>query len=227
MQGYAAMRSVRDQAWVLWAAATGLGTFGELFGWEGVEGGNWTPEVQAQIVGNRRKFEGYIRAHVIGKRSGLSEEAQIELLRWDRMFNQEAHRGLFTLFRASQDIIGPKGHKFSLVPFPDDMLDAMFLNRSTEINWMILRLLPFVRRKETHYDGWVTKWKLLDDSFKFMHRGFTELGKKIAPAFAEMMDKKFGFDENVFFEKSVRKTKDPAKETTNAEETSASTSQNP
>ena len=199
MQGYAAMRSVRDQAWVLWAAAKGIGTFGELFGWEGVVGTDWTPEQEAKIVSNRRKFEGFIRSNVIGKRSGLSDDSQAELLRWDRMFNQEAHRGLFTLFRASKDVLDPKGRGFSLVPYPDETLDAMFLNRSTEVNWMILRLLPFVRRKETYYDSWSSKWKLLDNSFKFMHRGFSELGKKIAPAFTEMLEKKFDFDDQLFF----------------------------
>lgn len=209
MQGYAVMRSVRDQAWVLCAAASGMATFGELFGWEGANGEILSAEDQERVVGNRRKIEGFIRAQLIGKRSGLSEEAQFELLRWDRMFNQEAHRGLFTLFRSSQNLMDSKGPRFSLVPQSDEILDGMFLNRSTEINWMILRLLPFVRRKETYYDGWAEKWKLLDESFVFMYRGLAEMGKKIAPAFVEMMDTKFKFDPTMFFFEPTPKPKTP------------------
>jgi hypothetical protein len=69
-----------------------------------------------------------------------------------------------------------------------------------ELNWIALRLLPYMRRPETpHSDDWNAKWKLLDESFKFMFDGFSELGKKIAPAYYEMLQAKFTSDPSIRF----------------------------
>src|SRR6478672_4766871 len=41
---------------------------------------------------------------------------------------------------------------------------AMFINRSNELNWMILRLIPCMRRKELVWgDEWTKKWDLLEE----------------------------------------------------------------
>src|SRR6266536_355689 len=57
LQGYIIQRSIKDQAFVLCAAATGLASFGALFGWEGVPEVKWTEEQQELVVKNRRKIE--------------------------------------------------------------------------------------------------------------------------------------------------------------------------
>ena len=38
-----------------------------------------------------------------------------------------------------------KGKGFELGPGTDDISEAMFLNRSLETNWMLHRLLPYMR----------------------------------------------------------------------------------
>ena len=38
---------------------------------------------------------------------------------------------------------------------------------------------------------WARKWKVLDESFRQMLEGLSNLGKKLADAFIEMMDSKF------------------------------------
>jgi hypothetical protein len=89
---------------------------------------------------------------------------------------------------------------FKLGPSPDDLAASMFLNRSMELNWIALRLLPYMRRPETLLsDDWNTKWNLRDNSFKFMFDGFSELGKTIAPAYYEMLQSKFKFNSSVHF----------------------------
>jgi hypothetical protein len=63
----------------------------------------------------------------------------------------------------------------------DPIAASMFLNRSTESNWMILRLLPYMRKQETvGNEDWAKKWKILDESFRFMTDGLAGLRKKIA-----------------------------------------------
>ena len=200
MQAYIIQRSLKDQIFPLCAAANGIASFDSLFGWEDLAGEPWSDEKYGKIIKNRMKIEDKIVRHIIGQDSGLSEGAQAELLRWNRMFNWEAHRGLFTMFRASQRIA--VDNKFSMVlgPSSDELNEAMYMNRCTEIGWMILRLLPFMRRAETPKDEvWDRKWKLLDDSFKMMVDGLGGLGKKIAPAFTELIGVRFNFDPSVYY----------------------------
>jgi hypothetical protein len=74
---------------------------------------------------------------------------------------------------------------------PDEANDVMYVNRSNETNWMILRLLPYMRRAETPDNAeWTRKWKVLDNSFRQMLESLSSLGKKIGDAFIEMMDTK-------------------------------------
>jgi hypothetical protein len=157
-------------------------------------------EQYGQVIKNRMKIEDKIVRHIIGKDSGLSDDAQAELLNWNRLFNWEAHRGLFSMFRASHRVVVEKKFDMVLGPTADDLNDAMYMNRCAEIGWMILRLLPFMRRAETPKDeDWDKKWKLLDDSFKMMVDGLGGLGKKIAPAFTEMIGAKFNFDSSLYY----------------------------
>ena len=99
LQGYVIQRSVKDQAFVLWGAASGFATFGQLFGWEGLPGGERSKEQEAQVIKNRMVIERDIREKLIGKDSGLSCSTQMELERWNQMLNAEAHRGLYSLPR--------------------------------------------------------------------------------------------------------------------------------
>jgi hypothetical protein len=193
LQGYALQRSIKDQIFVLWAVANNIVDSSELFGWqEGLALDGTRDEAMKKTAENRMKTERKIRSLIIGKESGLSEGAQAELLGWEQMFNAETHRGLFTLVDAFKDAL-----KRTLVvvgPNPDEMSDAMFFNRSNELNWMILRLIPCIRRREIVWgDEWAKKWDLLEESFRMMNEGLADLGKKIPLAHLEMIETKFKF----------------------------------
>jgi hypothetical protein len=137
------------------------------------------------------QVEAKIVRSLIGSSSGLSKESQTELEKWNRMFNWEAHRGLMTMYRLSSALY--KGElPLTIAPTSDEMNESMYMNRCHELGWMMLRLLPYMRRAETPLDvNWDKKWMLLDDSFKMMVDGLAGLGKKIAPAVLEMVQAKF------------------------------------
>lgn len=196
MPGYALQRSLTDQIFILWAAATKMATFDVLFGYPDFPSDPPpTPEVQTR---NRFKIERQIRDKLIGKSSDLSESSKVELLVWERLFNMEIHRGILSSTRMMSELM--KGRGFALGPATDDVAEAMFLNRSLETNWMIHRLLPYMRRKECAANAeWAKKWQVLDESFKFMMDGFVALGKKIGPAFVEVISTKFNFDPQMTF----------------------------
>jgi hypothetical protein len=61
-------------------------------------------------------------------------------------------------------------------------------------------MLPFTRRADKSQSAdWDEKWNLLDESFAFMFRGFSALGKAIAPAYEEMLAAKFKFGPETFY----------------------------
>jgi hypothetical protein len=195
LQGYIIQRSIKDQAFVLCAAASGIAGFGRLFGWEGLPEGQTLEARQDLVIKNRRKVEGMIKDRLIGRRSDLKPETIKLLLKFDQMFNIEAHRGLFSLFRESHKLMVEHKLDVSLVPSSDPLRDAMFVNRATETNWMVHRLVPYMRRKDTPADEqWANNWRLLDDHFRWMVEGLGAIGKEIAPAFIEFIDAKFTFN---------------------------------
>ena len=203
LQGYIIQRSLKDQAFAMCAAANGTDTFARLFGWEGASASPWSKEQYAQVIKKRMQIEDKIVRNLIGKDSGLSNEAQTELLLWNRMFNWEAHRGLLTMFRLSHKLLEGK-LPITIAPTPDEMNESMYMNRCTELDWMILRLLPYMRRAETPKDAdWDNKWKLLDNSFKMMVDGLGGLGKKIAPAVVELVQSKFAFSTQTYYFEAI------------------------
>src|SRR5438067_277695 len=60
----------------------------------------------------------------------------------------EVHRAFFSQSRAAQKLTVEKDLTLSLGPPPDDLAASMFLNRSMELNWIALRLLPYMRRPQ-------------------------------------------------------------------------------
>lgn len=199
LQGYIIQRSIKDQAFAVCALASGANSFANVFGWDGVGASPWSKEQYGKIIKNRMQVEDKIVRNLIGVNSGLSPESQSELEKWNRMFNWEAHRGLMTMYRLSSALYEGK-LPITIAPTPDEMNESMYMNRCHELGWMILRLLPYMRRAETPSDaGWDRKWTLLDDSFKMMVEGLAGLGKKIAPAVVEMVQTKFAFSTHTYY----------------------------
>jgi hypothetical protein len=198
LQGYALQRSIKDQVFILCAIANNMIGFNEMFGWQGLTLDATRTEENRKMAANRMKTEHKIRSVIIGNESGLSEETKDELLNWDLLFNVETHRGLFTLFDALGDAL--KGKLDVVGPSPEEKNDAMFINRSNELNWMILRLIPCMRRKELVWsDEWRKKWDLLEESFRMMNEGFADLGKKIPLGHLELIETKFKFGTDHYY----------------------------
>lgn len=200
LSSYVILRSVKDQAFALAAAANKVAKIPTLFGWEGFDGEPWTKEQYGQIIKNRMKTEDKIVRNLIGTQSNLSQASQDELTQWNRMFNWEAHRGLFSLFRIAHKVKETKKLEMNLGPSSDETLETMYTNTCMQLAWMILRLLPYMRRTETPKDAdWDKKWKLLDDSYRRMLDSLAKMGKKIAPAVIELVDKKFAFGPDIYY----------------------------
>jgi hypothetical protein len=95
-----------------------------------------------------------------------------------------------------------KGHgSLPIVPAFSEAPVAMFINRYSEIGWMLLRLLPALQPPDSIFsEAWRAKWDLLDECFEQTVHSLTEqLGKPIGAAVVELVHSKFPFNSRSVF----------------------------
>lgn len=199
LDGYALLRDLKDRAIFLAAIVNGLSSFSALYGYKDLKGTMSKEDFQEKVFQARLKEEKRILEYMVRKKSGLDENHLIELERWERMFNQQVHGSRFTFFVEGSEWL--KGEKpISLAPSPKESSIAMYINRSNETCWMLLRTLPFLQLKYKNFgDEWAEKWKVLDASFRYTIEGLGSLGKKIADAIIALVDMKFSFTPELFY----------------------------
>jgi hypothetical protein len=133
-----------------------------------------------------------------GKRSGLADDVQADLKLWDDMFHVEMHGGTFSLMTELQQL--KQGNALQIGPSVVQNAYVMYINRSSELGWMVTRLLPYVQMSENAFgDAWHRKREILDDSFRYMLEGLDSLGKRIGASFITMMDDKFAFKQPFYY----------------------------
>jgi len=193
LDGYASMRDIKDRAVMLAGLAHNMTTFPRIFGGL-VPAPGELEEYERKSVRNRKNEENRIANLIAGKESGLSPDTQRELKRWDGLFHREVHGGFLSLV---QEMDAPtRGVAPVIGPTFDTQSFAMYMNRSTEMGWLIVRLLPFLQMSENSFgEEWQVKHSVLDDSFRFMVQGLSSLGKRIGDAFTTLVDEKFSFRE--------------------------------
>jgi len=79
---------------------------------------------------------------------------------------------------------------------------VIYINRSAEIGWLIVRLLPFLQITTGAFSfEWEAKRTILDDSFRYMVEALGAGGKRMGKSFVTMLDTNFSFKQPfVYFE---------------------------
>lgn len=194
LQAYSLLRNTFDDT-VLTSAC--LQKFTDFYSIEGLIAGKKL-DVTA-IKKNRKKTEFKVRQIMTGSKSGLSQETQNQLSHWDNMFDLEVHGGRLSI-SASKDWL--KGTKpLPVLPQFDKNEFAIFMNRHSEIGWMLHRLIPALQPKDIPLPtAWTDKWHALDESFEQTVNALTQqLGKKIGAAIVEFVKIKFPFNPQFTF----------------------------
>jgi hypothetical protein len=154
---------------------------------------------------NRQKTDNNrITQEFTGKSSGLSKEAQDDLKLWESMFNIEVHNATLTWTQDMQSLHDRKEQpKFGPSRTEDGYV--IYQNRSAELGWMLVRLLPFIQPYESALGTeWITKRKALDDAFHCLSEDLSVVVKRrIGASFIELMDKKFNFKDPFFYFEST------------------------
>jgi hypothetical protein len=192
LDGYALQRNLKDQAIFLGAVVEGISSFPALYGLkEPPASASWGEKDHKAVLYHRQDEERLIFERMIGKNSGLDAEHIEALKRWNRVFNMQVHGARLSTMRELYAWIQDK-KEFAVGPRMDDDGFAIYMNRFTEIAWMILRALPFLQTEKMCFnEHWQGEWIVLDDSLRSSVEGLGSLGKKIAPAFIAMIEAKF------------------------------------
>jgi hypothetical protein len=86
------------------------------------------------------------------------------------------------------------GQLLPICPQPTIRSFTAYMNRFSEVCWMLLRTFPLLQlTRKAFGEKWTDKWRVLDDSFLAMAKGLEELGKPIGAAIIELLDKSFHF----------------------------------
>ncbi len=195
--GYSLLRDLKDRSIFLGAIIHKLTNFSLLAGIEGLK--TISREDMKTIISKRRKEESQIHDLMLGKKSCLPSEVLDELEFWEKLFHEEVHGSKFTLAEIGTDWM--KGTApLHLEPIPNKSGMGMYMNRASEIGWLLTRTLPFLQLTENSFgDEWKTKYHILDESFRVMVQGLEKMGKKIATAFIFFVDNKFSFPDNLYY----------------------------
>ena len=190
LEGVPRLRFLKESAVFIAAIHTGKTTYDKLMGAEGTSHGRAIPSKEAmdQIRKKRQNEERKLLGLTLRKKSGLTQEQQAELERWESFFNMETHNGFLT--QALEFLDRP----VSVAPNPSDDSCSLFINRFCEIQWMLHRTIPFLQLSTKMFnDEWHKKWNLLNQSFQFMQQNLADTGKPIGTVFIEFMELKFPF----------------------------------
>ena len=203
MKGFALLRDLKDQAIACGAVVNGLTDVLALRGFtEDTIAKEKMEKADFKKLSDEAKSD---RARVIklmvGEDSGLDTHDIEVLVKWRDMFHQEVHGAFLsyiddmkTLFQKKQlPDFGPRPHD-------NDFDISMYINRATEIGWMIMRTMPYLQLRPNAFGKeWKEKWMLLDDAFRLQVQDLADLGKEIGEVFLRMIDAKFNFSPKTYY----------------------------
>ena len=116
------------------------------------------------------------------------------------LYNEEVHGSRFTYVEDLRRLLVDNRLSFDPEPHENATDVSMYLNRSLEVAWMILRIFPFLQLRASAFgEEWAEKWKLLNEACRIHSEGLGELGKPIGHAFIRFVDAKFPFSPDTAF----------------------------
>jgi hypothetical protein len=197
LDGYALLRDLKDRAIHLGAVVTGAADILALHGVGVVneELKEWTEKDFERAREQRKDEQRNAMRVMVGSDSGLADEDRKELEKWRDAFHEEVHGSRFTIAADVKRLfIEKRPLPFGPEPHQNNWDASMYVNRSLEVAWMILRVFPFLQLRPRGFgQEWASKWELLDEAFRIQSEGLGDLGAPIGHAVIRFIDTKFPF----------------------------------
>jgi hypothetical protein len=183
------LRAVLENALNIAALQSGVITIKEMFGNVALARKKYRSEEEINKVIQRRisACDRKVRSQMIGGESGLSSGAQEDL----RLFMQGLH---MAVHKAQTNFLWGFKKWFCKQPLPffpswDEGLASIYADSSIFLAWMVTKTFPLLQLKSGEFsDGWLEKYKVLDESFEEMVADFP---KRLGRSVEELIQKKF------------------------------------
>jgi hypothetical protein len=197
LDAYALMRDIKDRAFMLAGVAHNMITF------SGIVGAPATPisdpkKYKKETTKNRREAEHRITNRLMGERSGLPIKVQEDLRIWDDLFHSEVHGAGLSLTQELKGLVDRRIPQIGPSVFQEAYL--MYINRSSELGWMLVRMMPYLQLSEEGFGTeWEAKRKILDESFRYVLEDFSSVRKEFGASFMTLVDTKFVFKRPFYY----------------------------
>lgn len=199
--GYALLRDLKDRTIFLAGIAHNITTFPKIFGYAGIS--DVDDEEWHKIKRRQKKEEFRVLDRIIRKNSTLPENVTSELEKWEKLFHEEVHGSKFSFFEELGSW-ARDGNPLTIGPIARETSVSMYMNRASEIAWLIVRLMPYMQPVESAFGNeWSERQKILDDSFLYMQKSLSNVGKKIGGAYIQFVKEKFTFPEPFYYTEST------------------------
>jgi hypothetical protein len=185
------LRAVLENAFLIAALQRQIIEIKELFGdGASLQRSNISEEKIYKLIRKRiSECDKKVRSTMIGHSSGLNSEAQQDLDLFVQGLHMAVHKSQTNFLWGFKKWF----YKEPLTFFPpwDESLANLYLNSSSFLGWMILRTLPLLQLEDGEFsDHWMTRYQVLNESFKDMVASFPDrLGRSVE----EFLQKKFDF----------------------------------
>lgn len=189
LDGFSLLRDLFERSLFLGAIMNKYTSFQRLFGSKAFEEKIDNDFDKYRRIQRLRQDEEKKVFHKMSQGLDKDNLVELEILRY--LLNDEIHSSRLTFAMECKDLLEGK-YLGSFGPNFNIKICALYMNRFTEVGWMILRTLPFLQPESDFFkDSWSKKWNILDESFCFMS---DSLDIKIAFAMKELIEKKFHFN---------------------------------
>ena len=134
-----------------------------------------------------------------GPNTNLEQATLDALKKLNDLYDMEVHGSRLSM-TDSMAFMKQQG-PLHVVPMFKPMSFALFMNRFTEVTWLIHRLLPAVQPPDAPMpDEWVNKWQVIDESYDIVLKALhADAGKAIGQEFPKFVAAKFPFNAKSVF----------------------------
>lgn len=142
---------------------------------------------------HNRRLSNEIRDKVYGASSGLSdsERKDIEVFLWTH--HSHVHRSESSVSREVLELINSQRTP-PIPPVVDLQKASIFCNAAVLVSWTHFRVLPYLSLPSRYSRGWLEKYRVLEEAFKFYVQ---EWEKPMKKAFLALIETSYTFDENI------------------------------